>query len=26
VNGLGGTDTFTLGPGVTALIGVILNQ
>jgi Ca2+-binding RTX toxin-like protein len=26
VNGLGGTDTFSLGPGVTALIGVILNQ
>ena len=26
VNGLGGTDAFTLGPGVTALIGVILNQ
>ena len=26
VNGLGGIDSFSLGPGVTALIGTILNQ
>jgi Ca2+-binding RTX toxin-like protein len=26
LNGLGGTDSFNVGPGVTALIGVILNQ
>ena len=26
INGLGGVDSFGLGPGVTALIGVILNQ
>ena len=26
INGLGGVDSFGLGPGVTALIGVVLNQ
>jgi Ca2+-binding RTX toxin-like protein len=26
INGLDGVDTFTVGPGVTALIGVVLNQ
>jgi Ca2+-binding RTX toxin-like protein len=26
VNGLGGTDTFNVGPGVSALIGVTVNQ
>ena len=26
VNGLGGADIFSLGSGVTALIGVTLNQ
>jgi len=26
VNGLGGVDSFSLGPGVTSLIGVTLNQ
>ncbi len=26
VNGLGGIDSFSIGPGVTTLIGVILNQ
>jgi Ca2+-binding RTX toxin-like protein len=26
VNGQGGTDTFTIGPGVTTLIGVTTNQ
>ena len=26
VNGLGGTDTFNIGPGVTSLITVVTNQ
>lgn len=26
VNGLGGTDTITTGPGVTSLIGLTINQ
>ena len=26
INGLGGTDSFGVGPGVTGLMGVILNQ
>jgi hypothetical protein len=26
VNGLGGVDTITTSPGVTALIGVVVNQ